>query len=101
MKHEYRKKGVQIAQDVRSRHRKFTRRRLMTPALRPTVATVTLRQRAILCDFDGCWNSLVVSSPVEISTPPVHDIIQHRAWCKGWTTDDEDRDFCSRHRLRA
>lgn len=57
---------------------------------------VTLSRGAILCDFDGCWSALVVSSPSERATPPVDDIMQHRAWVKGWTTDDHDRDFCSR-----
>ena len=50
-----------------------------------------------MCDFDGCWSTLVVSSPIEMSTPPVDDIMQHRAWVKGWTTDDQHQDFCSRH----
>jgi hypothetical protein len=62
------------------------------------VGSVTLGRGAILCDFDGCWNSAVVSSPVERLVPPVDDIIQHRAWVKGWTTDDQDRDLCPRHR---
>jgi len=52
---------------------------------------------AILCDFEGCWAALIVSRPDERVDPPVNDIIQHRAWVKGWTTDDHDRDFCSRH----
>jgi hypothetical protein len=60
---------------------------------------VTLDRGAILCDFDGCWSSLVVSDPVEVLIPPVHDVIQHRAWVKGWTTDEQDRDFCNRHGL--
>jgi hypothetical protein len=58
---------------------------------------VTLRRGAIVCDFDGCWSALVVSNPIEMLTPPVGDIIQHRAWVKGWWTDDEERDFCGRH----
>jgi hypothetical protein len=62
-----------------------------------TMVTVTLSRGAILCDFAGCWTSLVVSSPIEVILPPVDDIIQHRAWVKGWTTDDQDQDFCSRH----
>ena len=51
-----------------------------------------MRRGAILCDFEGCWNALVVSSPEERLAPPVNDIIQHRAWVQGWTTDDQDRD---------
>lgn len=58
---------------------------------------VSLGGGAILCDFEGCWNALVVSNPLERFAPPVNDIIQHRAWCKGWTTDEQDRDLCSRH----
>jgi len=64
---------------------------------RPTLATVTVSHGAILCDFDGCWNALVVSSPDERFTPPVNDIIQHRAWVNGWWTDDQEQDFCPRH----
>jgi hypothetical protein len=60
-------------------------------------AAVTLRRGAILCDFGGCWSALVVSSPIERFMPPVDDMIQHRAWVKGWTTDNKDRDFCPRH----
>jgi hypothetical protein len=62
---------------------------------------VTLRQGAILCDFDGCWSALVVSSPRERLVPPVDDIMQHRAWVRGWTTDEQDCDFCSRHRQQS
>ena len=50
-----------------------------------------------MCDFDGCWSALVVSNPIEMLTPPVDDIIQHRAWVKGWWTDDKGQDFCGRH----
>ena len=31
--------------------------------------TGTLRQGAILCDFDGCWNAFEVSSPIERFIP--------------------------------
>ncbi len=40
---------------------------------------------------------MVVSSPIGRLIPPVNDIIQHRAWIKGWRTDEEERDYCSRH----
>ena len=59
--------------------------------------TVTLSRGSILCDFDGCWNAMIVSRPMERLIPPVDDIIQHRAWVKGWTTYNGEQDFCSRH----
>lgn len=62
--------------------------------------TVTLHRGVIACDFDGCWTALVVSSPSERTTPPVDDIMQHRAWVRGWTTDAQARDFCSRDHSR-
>jgi hypothetical protein len=58
---------------------------------------VTLSPGAIVCDFDDCWSALVVSSLVERLDPPVDDIMQHRAWVRGWWTDDDEQDFCSRH----
>jgi len=63
-----------------------------------TLGSVSIGNGAILCDFEGCWNALLVSSAHERIDPPVDDIIQHRAWAQqGWRTDNEGRDLCSRH----
>jgi hypothetical protein len=64
---------------------------------RRTVSNMTVKQGAILCDSNGCWNALEMLSPAERFAAPADDTIRHRAKREGWTIDHQDRDICSRH----